>query len=119
MDFWSKMLSSIADTVLPKDLDDDVLLLQMDEALQEEKGCGTRRRTSLIHAWSRTFKITGTQHIAQQRRKQAACFFPSVYPDGKFAIWHHSLLKFMSAFLPNYKHLMSGWQIKKLQMQQS
>ena len=37
MDFWSKMLSNIADAVLPKDLDDDALLMQMDEALQEEK----------------------------------------------------------------------------------
>ena len=37
MDFWSKMLSNIADAVLTKDLDDDALLMQMDEALQEEK----------------------------------------------------------------------------------
>ena len=37
MDFWSRMLSTIADTVLPENLDDDTLLLQMDEALQEEK----------------------------------------------------------------------------------
>ena len=37
MDFWSKMLSNIADAVLPKELDDDALLMQMDEALQEEK----------------------------------------------------------------------------------
>ena len=37
MDFWSKMLSNIAEAVLPKDLDDDALLMQMDEALQEEK----------------------------------------------------------------------------------
>ena len=37
MDFWSKMLSNIADGILSKDLDDDALLMQMDEALQEEK----------------------------------------------------------------------------------
>ena len=40
MDFWSRMLSSIADTVLPENLDDDTLLLQMDEALQEKKPLG-------------------------------------------------------------------------------
>ena len=34
MDFWSRMLSSIADTVLPENLDDDTLLLQMDFAPQ-------------------------------------------------------------------------------------
>lgn len=38
MDFWSRMLSGIADTILPKDLEEDALLLQMEEALQEEKG---------------------------------------------------------------------------------
>lgn len=37
MDLWSKMLSNIAEVVLPKELDDDVLLSQMDVALQEEK----------------------------------------------------------------------------------
>lgn len=37
MDFWNKMLSNIADIVLPKSLNDDVLLSQMYEALQEEK----------------------------------------------------------------------------------
>ena len=44
MDFWSRMLSSITDTVLPENLDDDTLLLQMDEALQEEKASGIRSK---------------------------------------------------------------------------
>ena len=35
MDFWSRMLSGIADTILPKALEEDALLLQMEEALQE------------------------------------------------------------------------------------
>lgn len=38
MGLWSRMLSGIADTILPKDLEEDALLLQMEEALQEEKG---------------------------------------------------------------------------------
>ncbi|MBR5995880.1 MAG: UvrD-helicase domain-containing protein [Eubacteriaceae bacterium] len=37
MDFWNKMLTTIADTVLPNDLDEDTLLIQMNEALLEEK----------------------------------------------------------------------------------
>lgn len=37
MDFWSKMLSNIADAMLQKDLEDDTLLVQIKEALQEEK----------------------------------------------------------------------------------
>lgn len=36
MDFWNKMLSNIADAILPNDLEDDELLLQMNKALQEE-----------------------------------------------------------------------------------
>lgn len=47
MDFWSKMLSNIADAVLPKDLDDDTLLLQMIEALQEEKGLWSSQQNFL------------------------------------------------------------------------
>ncbi|MGN1399150.1 MAG: UvrD-helicase domain-containing protein [Erysipelotrichaceae bacterium] len=37
MDFWNKMLSNIADVILPKELDDDTLLIQIDDALREEK----------------------------------------------------------------------------------
>ena len=37
MDFWSRMLSTIADTVLPENLDDDTLLLQIDSAPQRWK----------------------------------------------------------------------------------
>ncbi len=37
MDFWSKMLSNITDAMLQKDLEDDTLLVQIKEALQEEK----------------------------------------------------------------------------------
>ena len=37
MDFWSKNLSNIGDSVHPKDLDDNALLLQMNQALQEEQ----------------------------------------------------------------------------------
>ena len=37
MEFWSKMLSNIGESVHPKDLDDNALLLQMTQALQEEQ----------------------------------------------------------------------------------
>ncbi len=38
MDFWSKMLSNIADAIRPKDLEEDELFSQIKEALEEEKG---------------------------------------------------------------------------------
>ena len=60
MDFWNRMLSTIADTVLPENLDDDTLLLQMDEALQEEKASGIRSKIFWILVWARIFKINGT-----------------------------------------------------------
>ena len=47
MDFWSRMLSGIADTILPKDLEEDALLLQMEEALREEKELWRARQNFL------------------------------------------------------------------------
>lgn len=56
MDFWSRMLSTIADTVLPENLDDDTLLLQMDEALQEEKSLWDSQQNFLDSCLGRNFQ---------------------------------------------------------------
>lgn len=37
MDLWNRMILDIVNALLPKDLDDDTLFLQMNEALQEEQ----------------------------------------------------------------------------------
>ena len=86
MDFWSRMLSTIADTVLPENLDDDTLLLQMDEALHEEKASGIRSKIFWILVWAGTFKINGTRHIVLLKRKQKAYYFLLVCPGAKFAV---------------------------------
>ena len=56
MDFWSRMLSGIADTILPKDLEEDALLLQMEEALREEKELWRARQNFLEPGVARSFQ---------------------------------------------------------------
>lgn len=56
MDFWSRMLSGIADTILPKALEEDALLLQMEEALQEEKELWRARQNFLEPIVARSFQ---------------------------------------------------------------
>lgn len=50
------MLSGIADTILPKALEEDALLLQMEEALQEEKGLWRARQNFLEPIVARSFQ---------------------------------------------------------------
>lgn len=56
MGFWSRMLSGIADTILPKDLEEDALLLQMEEALREEKELWRARQNFLEPGVARSFQ---------------------------------------------------------------
>lgn len=50
------MLSGIADTILPKDLEEDALLLQMEEALREEKELWRARQNFLEPGVARSFQ---------------------------------------------------------------
>lgn len=88
MDFWSRMLSTIADTVLPENLDDDTLLLQMDEALQEEKSLWDSQQNFLDPSLGGNFQDNGTRHIVLPKRKQVAYYavvakFATTAADGK------------------------------------
>ena len=56
VDFWSRMLSGIADTILPKDLEEDALLLQMEESLREEKELWRARQNFLETGVARRFQ---------------------------------------------------------------
>lgn len=68
MDFWSRMLSGIADTILPKALEEDALLLQMEEALQEEKELWRARQNFLEPIVARSF-----QNKRRSARSAARC----------------------------------------------
>ena len=75
MDFWSRMLSSIADTVLPKNLDDDTLLLQMDEALQEEKGLWYSQQNFLDPSLGRSFQDKWYSAYCSAKKKTGGILF--------------------------------------------
>ncbi len=75
MDFWSRMLSSIADTVLPKNLDDDTLLLQMDEALQEEKGLWYSQQNFLNPSLGRSFQDKWYSAYCSAKKKTGGILF--------------------------------------------
>ena len=75
MDFWSRMLSSIADTVLPKDLDDDTLLLQMDEALQEEKRLWYLQQNFLDPCLGRNFQDKWYSAYCSAKKKTSSILF--------------------------------------------
>lgn len=119
MDFWSKMLSNIADAVLPKDLDDDALLMQMDEALQEEKSLWHSQQQFLDPCVVKNFQENGIRHIVLRKRKHMAYYSLLVYLAAKFAMLLLGLLKFMSSSHPNCKHITTSWQVKKRRMQRN
>lgn len=75
MDFWSRMLSSFADAVLPKDLDDDTLLLQMEEALQEEKGLWYSRHDFLDPSLSRNFQSKWYSAYCSAKKKTSGLLY--------------------------------------------
>ena len=63
MDFWSKMLSNITDAMLQKDLEDDTLLVQIKEALQEEKSFWDSREDFVDPCVVQSFQKKCTPHI--------------------------------------------------------
>lgn len=56
MNFWSKMLSNVADVIVPKDMDDDVFLMQIEEALQEEESLWNLRQEFLDPCVAQNFQ---------------------------------------------------------------
>lgn len=76
MDFWSRMLSSIADTVLPKELDDDTLLCQMEKAVQEEKDLWNSRREFIDPRLVESFQGKWySAYCAAKKRTSGLLFF--------------------------------------------
>ena len=75
MDFWSRMLSSIGNTILPKDLDDDTLLSQIDEALQEEKSLWCSQQDFLDPCKVRSFQDKYHSTYCSAKKKTSGILF--------------------------------------------
>lgn len=103
MDFWSRMLSSIADTVLPKDLDDDTLLLQMDEALQEEKRLWYSQQNFLDPCLGKNFQDKWYSAYCSAKKKTSSILF-SIGLSGR------KIRSFAPQFIEAYEHLPSKLQ---------
>ena len=103
MDFWSRMLSSIADTVLPENLDDDTLLLQMDEALQEEKNLWDSQQNFLDPCLGRNFQDKWYSTYCSAKKKTASILF-SIGLSGR------KIRSLAPQFIEAYEHLPSKLQ---------
>lgn len=103
MDFWSRMLSSIADTVLPKDLDDDTLLLQMDEALQEEKRLWYSQQNFLDPCLGKNFQDKWYSAYCSAKKKTSSILF-SIGLSGR------KIRSLAPQFIEAYEHLPSKLQ---------
>ena len=75
MDFWNRMLSSIGNTILSKDLDDDTLLLQIDEALQEEKRLWNSQQDFLDPCEARNFQDKWHSTYCSAKKKTNGILF--------------------------------------------
>lgn len=103
MDFWSRMLSSIADTVLPKDLDDNTLLLQMDEALQEEKRLWYSQQNFLDPCLGKNFQDKWYSAYCSAKKKTSSILF-SIGLSGR------KIRSLAPQFIEAYEHLPSKLQ---------
>lgn len=103
MDFWSRMLSSIADTVLPKDLDDVTLLLQMDEALQEEKRLWNSQQNFLDPCLGKNFQDKWYSAYCSAKKKTNSILF-SIGLSGR------KIRSLAPQFIETYEHLPSKLQ---------
>lgn len=100
MDFWSKMLSSIADTVLQKDLDDDTLLLQMEEALREEKRLWHSQQNFLDPSLGKSFQDKWYSAYCSAKKKTGGILF-SIGLSGR------KIRNLAPQFIETYEHLPS------------
>ena len=103
MDFWSRMLSTIADTVLPENLDDDTLLLQMDEALQEEKSLWDSQQNFLDPCLGRNFQDKWYSTYCSAKKKTGSILF-SIGLSGR------KIRSLAPQFIEVYEHLPSKLQ---------
>ena len=103
MDFWGRMLSTIADTVLPENLDDDTLLLQMDEALQEEKSLWDSQQNFLDPCLGRNFQDKWYSTYCSAKKKTASILF-SIGLSGR------KIRSLAPQFIEVYEHLPSKLQ---------
>ena len=100
MDFWNRMLSSIANTVLPKDLDDDTLLAQMEEALQEEKRLWQSQQNFLDPHLGRSFQDKWYSVYCSVKKKTGSKLF-------SIGITGRKIRSLAPQFIENYEHLPS------------
>ena len=103
MDFWNKMLSNIADAVLPKELDDDALLSQMDEALQEEKGLWHSQQNFLDPYVVKRFQEKWYSAYCSAKKRTGSILF-SIGLSG------HKIRNLAPQFIETYEHLPSKLQ---------
>ena len=103
MNFWSRMLSSIADTVLPQDLGDDTLLLQMDEALQEEKRLWHSQQNFLDPCLGKDFQNKWRSTYYSAKKKTGSILF-SIGLSGR------KIRSLAPQFIEVYEHLPSKLQ---------
>lgn len=75
MDFWRRMLSNLTDTVLPEDLDDDALLLQMEDALLEELGLWRSRQSFLDPCVAKNFQDKWRSAYCAAKKKTGGILF--------------------------------------------
>lgn len=75
MDFWNRMLSSIGKTALSKELDDDTLLAQMDEALREEKELWSLQQNFLDPCEVRNFQDKWYSAYCSAKKKTGGILF--------------------------------------------
>ncbi|MGM9653601.1 MAG: UvrD-helicase domain-containing protein [Eubacteriales bacterium] len=103
MDLWRKMLSNITDAVFPTDLDDDALLLQINEALQEEKDLWLLRQDVLDPCVIKGFQEKWYSAYCAAKKKTGGVLF-SIGLSGR------KLSNLAPQFIETYEHLPSKLQ---------
>lgn len=103
MDFWNKMLSNIVDAVLPKELDDDALLSQMDEALQEEKSLWHSQQNFLDPCVVKSFQEKWYSAYCSAKKRTGSILF-SIGLSGR------KIRNLAPQFIETYEHLPSKLQ---------
>lgn len=100
MDFWNKMLSSVSHIVLPEDLNDDALLLQMDEALQEEKKLWHSKQNFLDPSIAKIFQDKWFSAYCSAKKRTEGILF-SIGLSGR------KIRNLAPQFIETYEHLPS------------
>ena len=75
MDFWSRMLSGIADTILPKALEEDAHFCRWRKLCRRKRSCGAHGKISLNLSWPGAFRTNG----GQQHRRPMCRFWYALH----------------------------------------